>query len=76
MFTYRTRLLYKLQGGSEVMKKVYRTTQVILVVLFIGMIMAIDHSSTTVNVLGIIGIAVSLFQIYLHNKLKRDNDQD
>ena len=58
------------------MKKVYRATEVILVVLFISIIVAIDHSSTTVNVLGILGVAVSLFQIYLHGKIKRANNQD
>ena len=68
--------MHKPQGGLEVLKKVYRATEVILVVLFISMIMATNHSSTTVNVLGILGVAVSLFQIFLHGKLKRANNQD
>ena len=58
------------------MKKIYRATQVILVILFITIIMVSSYSTTAVNVLGIIGIAVSLFYIYFHRKLKRDYVQD
>ena len=58
------------------MKKIYRATQVLLVILFIAIAMVSSYSTTAVNVLGIIGIAVSLFYIYLHRKLKRDFVQD
>ena len=58
------------------MKKIYRATQVILVILFITIIMVSSYSTTAVNVLGIIGIAVSLLYIYFHRKLKRDYVQD
>ena len=58
------------------MKKIYRATQVLLVILFIAITMVSSYSTTAVNVLGIIGIAVSLFYIYFHRKLKRDYVQD
>ena len=58
------------------MKKVYRATQVLLVILFIAIIMVSSYSTTAVNVLGIIGMAVSLFYIFLHKKLKKDYVQD
>ena len=58
------------------MKKIYRATQVLLVILFIAIIMVSSYSTTAVNVLGMIGIAVSLFYIYFHRKLKRDYVQD
>ena len=58
------------------MKKVYRATQVLLVILFIAIIMVSGYSTTAVNVLGIIGIAVSFLYIYFHRKLKRGYAQD
>ena len=58
------------------MKKIYRATQVLLVILFIAIAMVNSYSTTAVNILGIIGIAVSLFYIYLHRKLKRDFVQE
>ncbi len=53
------------------MKIIYRATQVLLALLFIAIAMVSSYTTTAVNVLGIIGIAVSLFYIYLHRKLKR-----
>ena len=58
------------------MKKVFRATQVLLAILFIAIVMASGYSTTAVNVLGVIGIAVSLFYIYIYRKLKMDFAQD
>ena len=58
------------------MKKVYRATQVLLAILFIAIVIASGYSTTAVNVLGVIGIAVSLFYIYIFRKLKRDYVQN
>ncbi|GGN65903.1 hypothetical protein GCM10007971_35220 [Oceanobacillus indicireducens] len=55
------------------MRKIYRATQVLLVILFFAIITVSSYSTTAVNVIGAIGIAVSLFYIFLDRKLKRDN---
>lgn len=58
------------------MKKVYRATQVLLAILFIAIVMASGYSTTAVNVIGLIGIGVSLFYIYIYRQIKRDYVQN
>lgn len=51
------------------MRKIDRTIQVLLVILFFAIIMVSSYSTTAVNVIGAIGIAVSLLYIFLHGNL-------
>ena len=62
--------------GGKIMKKIYRATQLLLVLLFIAIIIVSGYSTMAVNILGMIGIVISLFYIFFHRKIKRDYVQD
>lgn len=55
------------------MDKLYKINQVVLVILFISMIMALNNSTLLVNTLGIIGIILSLLQCYMYIKIQKSN---
>lgn len=58
------------------MKNIFRAIQVLLVLLFIAIIMVSSYSTTAVNILGSMGIVVSLVYIFFYRTLKRHNAQD
>ncbi len=55
------------------MRNLFRTSQILLIVLFIAIAIASSYSTTAVNILGITGIVVSLAHLFLYRKLKRDS---
>ena len=54
------------------MKKIYRATQTLFVILLFAIVIVSIYSKAAVYVLGAISIVVSLINIFLDRKLKRD----